>query len=66
LAVITYDSPVILADFSRRRGIAFPLLSDPGSQTITAYGILNTTVAAGTSTYGIRFRAPSSSTEPAR
>jgi peroxiredoxin len=55
LAVITYDSPAIMADFSRRRGITFPLLSDPGSQTIRAYGILNTTVAAGTSNYGIPF-----------
>jgi hypothetical protein len=44
-----------LADFSRRRGITFPLLSDPGSQTIKAYGILNTTVAAGTNNYGIPF-----------
>ena len=55
IAVITYDSPAVLADFSRRRGITFPLLSDPASQTITAYGILNTTVAPGTSTYGIPF-----------
>jgi peroxiredoxin len=55
LAVITYDSPAIMADFSRRRGITFPLLSDPGSQTINAYGILNTTVATGTSNYGIPF-----------
>jgi peroxiredoxin len=55
LAIITYDSPAILADFSRRRGITFPLLSDPGSQTIKAYGLLNTTVAAGTSNYGIPF-----------
>jgi peroxiredoxin len=55
LAVITYDSPAILADFIGRRGITFPLLSDPGSQTIKAYGILNTTVAADTSNYGISF-----------
>jgi peroxiredoxin len=55
LAVITYDSPAIMADFGRRRGITFPLLSDPGSQTIKAYGILNTTVAAGTNNYGIPF-----------
>lgn len=53
--MITYDSPAILADFSRRRGITFPLLSDPGSLTIKAYGILNTTVAAGTSNHGIPF-----------
>ena len=46
LAAMTYDSPAILADFSRRRGITFPLLSDPGSATIKAYGLLNTTVDA--------------------
>jgi hypothetical protein len=44
-----------MADFSRRRGITFPLLSDAGSQTIRAYGILNTTVAEGTSNFGIPF-----------
>ncbi len=54
-AVITYDSPAILADFSRRRGITLPLLSDPGSATIKGFGILNTTVAEGTSNYGIPF-----------
>jgi peroxiredoxin len=55
LAVITYDPPTIIADVSHRRGITFPLLSDTGSQTIKAYGILNTTVAADTSNYGIPF-----------
>jgi peroxiredoxin Q/BCP len=55
LAVITYDSPAVMADFARRRGITFPLLSDSGSQTIKAYGILNSTVATGTSNYGIPF-----------
>jgi peroxiredoxin Q/BCP len=55
LAVITYDSPAITADFTRRRGITFPLLSDTGSDTIKGYGILNTTVAAGTNNYGIPF-----------
>jgi peroxiredoxin len=55
LAVITYDAPALMADFIRRRGITFPLLSDTGSATIRAYGILNTTVQAGTSNYGIPF-----------
>jgi peroxiredoxin len=55
VALITYDSPAILADFARRRGITFPLLSDPGSRTIRAYGILNTAAAAGTRDYGIPF-----------
>jgi cytochrome c biogenesis DsbD-like protein len=46
----------VLADFSRRRGITFPLLSDVGSLTITAYGLLNTTVApTNQAQYGIPF-----------
>ena len=39
---ISYDSQQILADFSTRNGITFPLLSDVGSATIKRYGILNT------------------------
>ncbi len=42
MAAISYDPPEILAAFSQRYGITFPLLSDVGSRTITAYGILNT------------------------
>lgn len=46
----------VLADFSRRRGITFPLLSDQGSVTIKAYGLLNTTVAPTNQVqYGIPF-----------
>ena len=44
LAAISYDSPEILAEFSRRHGITFPLLSDTDSRTIRAFGILNTVV----------------------
>jgi peroxiredoxin len=55
LAAMTYDSPAILADFSRRRGITFPLLSDSGSGTIKAYGLLNTTVDPASTNYGIPF-----------
>ena len=55
LAVITYDSSAILADFSRRRGITFPLLSDPKSVTIKAYGLLNTSIDPGSTNYGIPF-----------
>jgi hypothetical protein len=55
LAVITYDSQATLADFRARRGITFPFLSDPGSSTITAYGILNTTVEETSTNYGIPF-----------
>jgi peroxiredoxin len=42
LAVISYDSPAILSAFSKQHGIAFPMLSDVGSETIKRYGILNT------------------------
>ena len=46
----------VLADFSHRRGITFPLLSDQGSVTIKAYGLLNTTVAPTNQLqYGIPF-----------
>jgi hypothetical protein len=41
LAAISYDPPEILNAFSRQHGITFPLLSDAGSATIKAFGILN-------------------------
>ena len=47
VTAISYDSPEVLAAFSQRRGITFPLLSDQGSATITRYGILNTAVEEG-------------------
>jgi len=45
VAAISYDAPAILADFSQRRSITFPLLSDSDSRVITEYGLLNTVVA---------------------
>ena len=53
VAAISYDSPAVLKDFAGRRGITFPLLSDPGSKTIRAFGILNEAVPAGTPFFGI-------------
>lgn len=47
VVAISYDSREVLADFSRRRGITFPLLSDEGSSVITDFGILNTVAAEG-------------------
>ena len=44
---ISYDSEAVLADFSQRRGITFPLLSDDDSSIIEAFGILNTVAAEG-------------------
>ena len=45
VAAISYDSEEVLADFSRRRGITFPLLSDNDSKVITEFSILNTVTA---------------------
>ena len=55
LVAVSYDAVPTLADFTARRRITFPLLSDAGSATIKRYGIFNTTVASDNSTYGIPF-----------
>lgn len=55
LAAISYDSPAILKDFADRHKIAFPLLSDPDSKIIRAFGILNESVKQGTAQYGIPY-----------
>ena len=56
LAAVSYDPVKVLADFSARRSVAFPLLSDPGSTTIKQYGIFNTTVApSNQQAYGVPF-----------
>ena len=54
LAVI-YDPVPVLADFSTRRGITFPILSDAGSATIKRYGILDTTVPQTNQLFGYPF-----------
>ena len=41
LAAISYDSVAALKHFADRRGITFPLLSDPESRIIQSFGILN-------------------------
>ena len=53
LAALTYDSPEILRHFAARAGISYPLLSDPDSKVIRAFGILNKTVPASHAFYGI-------------
>jgi DsbC/DsbD-like thiol-disulfide interchange protein len=44
-----------LKNFADRRGITYPLLSDPQSSVIKAFGILNTEVPPGTPFYGIPY-----------
>jgi DsbC/DsbD-like thiol-disulfide interchange protein len=41
VAAISYDSVETLNGFAGKHSITFPLLSDAGSKTITAWGILN-------------------------
>jgi hypothetical protein len=55
LVAISYDSPEILRSFSTRKGITYPLLSDPDSRVIRSYGLLNTTVAADSFSFGIPY-----------
>ena len=53
MAAISYDSPAVLKNFADRRHITFPLLSDPDSKIIRAFGILNEEAPKDTFTYGI-------------
>jgi peroxiredoxin len=41
LVGVSYDSVEVLAGFAEKAKITFPLLSDPGSKTIIAYGLPN-------------------------
>jgi peroxiredoxin len=41
LATISYDSRAVTQGFTAQRGITFPMLADPGSETIRRYGLLN-------------------------
>ncbi|MGC8536808.1 MAG: peroxiredoxin family protein [Rhizomicrobium sp.] len=41
VASITYDSQAILKSFADRKDITYPMLSDPQSKIIRAFGILN-------------------------
>ena len=41
LAALSYDRPEVLRAFAERHGVTFPLLSDAGSKTIAAWGLLN-------------------------
>jgi hypothetical protein len=55
VAAISYDSIGALRSFADRQHITYPLLSDPDSKIIRAYGILNETTKPGTLTYGIPY-----------
>lgn len=55
LAAISYDSVAILQNFADRRGITFPLLSDPESKIIQSFGILNESTPKNTPFAGIPY-----------
>lgn len=41
MAALSYDSPAILAEFSQRKAIQYPLLADPQSEYLEAIGLRN-------------------------
>ena len=55
VAVILYDPRETLTAFADARGIEYPLLSDPGSETIRRYDLLNRETEPGSRTYGIPY-----------
>ncbi len=55
MAAISYDSVAVLKHFADRKHITYPLLSDPDSKIIRAFGILNETVPAKSMGYGIPY-----------
>lgn len=55
VAAISYDSVSVLKNFADRQHLTYPLLSDPYSKIIRAFGILNETVKPGNMAYGIPY-----------
>ena len=53
VVAISYDPVAVLKDFAQRRGITFPMLSDPESTIIRDFGILNEQAQQGAMQYGI-------------
>ena len=45
LYVLSYDEADALADFKKAHGTTFTMLSDPDSEVIRSFGILNATIA---------------------
>ena len=41
VAALSYDSPAVLKHFADRAKISYPLLSDPRSENIRAFGLLD-------------------------
>jgi DsbC/DsbD-like thiol-disulfide interchange protein len=55
VASVTYDSAALLREFAQRKGISYPMLSDPESKMIRAFGILNDNFPPDHAWYGVPF-----------
>ena len=55
VAVITYDTVAIVADFAKRNNITLPILADSQSKAIRDFGVLNTAVPEGHSWSGVPY-----------
>lgn len=55
VCAVSYDSAAILSEFARRKSITYPLLSDPGSKLIAAFGILKPAEKAGQKPDGLPY-----------
>lgn len=53
MATVSYDPVKTLDRFAKRRKIGFTMLSDPKSEVIRAFGVLNDEFAPGGFGYGI-------------
>lgn len=57
VASLSYDPVDKLKRFSRKYNISYPMLSDPGSDAIKAFDLLNKDQDPGSKTYGIPYPA---------
>ena len=53
VAALSYDPVAVLADFASRKRIPFPLLSDPRSEIIRRFGLLDPQYPEGDMAYGV-------------
>lgn len=53
LAVLTYDATPVLEKFHTRQGLPYPLLSDNGSATIRALGLVDPQYPTGNLAHGV-------------
>lgn len=53
VAVITYEPPETHREFSNQYSIGYPLLSDPDTRYVRAFGILNKSYEAGHMAHGV-------------